>query len=103
MIYRGKTTIAVPPGETIIEMMDDRGITRTELAGRIGTTVRRLDRLLEGMTAISPGTAAKLEKVFGVPAYFWLNLEAIYREDIAKIAKEKAGISRPAISVRAGN
>ncbi len=89
MIYRGKNTIAVPPGETIIEMMDDRKISRAELAEKIDITLTQLNRLLEGTAPISPVIASKLEKIFGVPTYFWLNLEAMYRKDIAKIAKEK--------------
>lgn len=89
MIYRGKTIIAVPPGETIVEMMDDRKISREELAGKIDISAAQLNRLLEGVVPVSPRIASKLEKIFGVPAYFWLNLEAMYREDIAKIAKEK--------------
>lgn len=99
MIYRGKKTIAVPPGETIIEMLDNRGITRASFAGMMGTTVTRLDRLLEGTIPVSPSVASRLEQIFKVPAHFWLNLEAGYREDIANIAKENRPNGRAALSI----
>ncbi len=88
MIYRGKNTIAIPPGETIIEMMDDRKITRSELASHMNMSEQQLNRLLNGKVPVTPQISSRLEKVFGMPAYFWLNLEAIYRKDIAKIARE---------------
>ncbi|MBO7246650.1 MAG: helix-turn-helix domain-containing protein [Clostridia bacterium] len=100
MIYRGKTIIAVPPGETIVEIMDDRKISREELAEKIDISAAQLNLLLEGVVPVSPGIASKLEKLFGIPAYFWLNLEAIYREDIATIVKEKqtnSSVQPPAI------
>lgn len=88
MIYRGKNTIAIPPGETIIEMMDARKITRSELASHMNMSEQQLNRLLDGKVPVTPQISSRLEKVFGMPAYFWLNLEAIYRKDIAKIARE---------------
>lgn len=103
MIYRGNKTIAVPPGETIIELMDDRKISRAETAKAIDMSISQFNRLLEGTIPVTPRIASKLEKFFGVMAYFWLNLEAIYRGDIAKIAKEKHDINSSAISEAAGN
>lgn len=99
MIYRGKSTIAIPPGETIIEMMDDRKIARSELAPRMNMSEQQLNRLLDGKVPVTPQISSKLEKVFGIPAYFWLNLEAIYRKDIAKIARESHSRHNPSISV----
>ena len=99
MIYRGKSTIAIPPGETIVEMMDDRKIARSELAARMNMSEQQLNRLLDGKVPVTPQISSKLEKVFGIPAYFWLNLEAIYRKDIAKIAREAHGRHGTSLSV----
>lgn len=39
---------------------------------------------------MTPEVAVRLEIVLGVPARFWNNLEAIYREKLIKIAAKKA-------------
>lgn len=39
---------------------------------------------------LTPETAVRLEMVLGVPAKFWNNLEAIYREKIVKAEAENA-------------
>ena len=45
---------------------------------------KHISRLINGEVKLTPETAVRLEMVLGVPAKFWNNLEAIYREKIAK-------------------
>lgn len=75
---------AVPPGETLEETMQALGMSQRELADRTGLAVQTLNRIFKGEQPISYETANKLELVTGTPAAFWNNLEAQYREQLAK-------------------
>jgi len=81
----------VPPGATLAETMEALSMTQRELADRTGLTVQTLNRIFKGEQPITYETANKLELVTGVPAGFWNNLEAQYREQLTRIE----GISKP--------
>lgn len=83
-----KTYIAIPPGETIKEMLDDRGMTQKELATRMGLTEKHISQLINGQVSLTLDVASRLESVLGVSIQTWLNLEAIYRERIYKVNEE---------------
>jgi addiction module HigA family antidote len=77
---------AVPPGETLQELLDERTMSQSELARRVGRTPKMINEIIKGKAPITPETALLLEQVLGVPARLWNNLEGIYREDLARIA-----------------
>ncbi len=81
---------AVPPGAVLDEHRDAAGLTQTELAQRLGFSVKHVNRLLSGQEPVTPETALKLEAVFGLPAHVWLGLEARYREHLAREAEQEA-------------
>lgn len=87
-LYKFEPDFAVPPGETLKETMHSLEMTLRELSARTGLTQQTLIRIFNGKQIISYETANKLELVTNVPASFWNNLEAQYREQIARI-KEK--------------
>jgi len=68
--------------------MESLNMSQKELAIRTGLTVQSLNRIFKGDQPISYETANKLELATGVPAHMWNNLEAQYREQLAK-AKER--------------
>jgi HTH-type transcriptional regulator / antitoxin HigA len=76
---------AVPPGFTLEETMESLGMTQRELAKRTGLTVQSLNRIFKGEQPITTDTATILERVTNVPAGFWNNLEARYREQLARM------------------
>lgn len=76
---------AVPPGKTLIEVMESLDMNQKELAVRTGLTVQSLIRILKGEQPITYGSASRLELATGVPAVFWNNLEARYQEQLAKV------------------
>lgn len=80
---------AIPPGTTLEETMETLGMTQRDLADRTGLTVQTLNRIFKGEQPITYETANKLELVTGVPAGFWNNLEAQYREQLAKIEQNR--------------
>ncbi len=83
--YPYEPDYAIPPGETLAETMESLGMTQHELAERTGLTVQTLNRIFKGDQPISYETANKLSYVTGYPASFWNNLEAQYREQLAKV------------------
>jgi HTH-type transcriptional regulator/antitoxin HigA len=89
-MVRSRSFIATPPGATIKEQLNDRGMTQKAFAARMGMSEKHISKLINGDVQLTQETAAKLEIVLGVPAKFWNNLEAIYREKIVKAEEENA-------------
>ncbi len=73
-----------PPGETLEELLDERGMTQAELAERTGRPKKTINEIIQGKAALTPETAIQLERVLGVPANFWLTREQHYREFLAR-------------------
>lgn len=76
---------ATPPGQTLREVMESLGMSQTELAKRTDLTVQSLNRIFKGTQPITYESANRLELATGVSASMWNNLEAQYREQLAKI------------------
>lgn len=89
MLY-SKSVIAVPPGATIREQLEDRGMSQKEFSQRMGMTEKHISRLINGKVDLTHEVALKLESVLGLPASFWNNLEAIYKENIVRAKAEQA-------------
>lgn len=88
-MVRSRSIIATPPGATIKEQLIDRGMSQKEFAVRMDMSEKHISRLINGDVQLTPEAAVRLEMVLGVPAKFWNNLEAIYREKIVKAEAEK--------------
>jgi addiction module HigA family antidote len=80
---------AVPPGVTLKEVMESLDMTQKDLAVRTDVTVQTLNRIFKGEQPISYETSNKLEMATGVPSRMWNNLEAQYREQLAKLKELK--------------
>jgi HTH-type transcriptional regulator/antitoxin HigA len=78
------SNLAIPPGEYLEEVIGELGMTKDELAQRMGRPATKLSPIFKGEKAITPETALQLEKVVGVPAHIWTGLEAEYRLTLAK-------------------
>lgn len=87
-MVKSQTFIATPPGATIKEQLVDRGMTQKEFALRMEMTEKHVIKLINGEVHLSPDAALRLEMVIGIPAEFWKNLEAAYREKLAKAIAE---------------
>lgn len=88
-LYKYVPDYAVPPGETLTELLNSLGMTQHELAARSGRPVKTINELIKGKTGITPETALQFERVFGMPASFWNNLERNYRDALIRIAERK--------------
>lgn len=73
-----------PPGITLAELIEERGIAQAELARRMGRPVNAVNEMVLGTKEITEDTALELERVLGTPAHFWLAREARYREYLAR-------------------
>lgn len=87
--YTFEPDYAVAPGETLSEVMTSLDMNQKELAQRLELTEQTLIRIFKGEQPISYATANRLELVTRVPARFWNNLEAEYREQLAKIEERQ--------------
>ena len=81
--------MVTPPGDTLQEIIDTIGMTKAELADRIGKTPKFINDIINHHAAVTPTTAMELEKVLGTPASFWNNRERRYRESIARRTERK--------------
>ena len=106
MIQHSRTYVAAPPGFTVKEMIDDRGITEGQLAVRMGKDETFVRDLIEGEVELTQEVAQQLESELGMNARFWLNLERLYHEALAKVkeenANEAAHKTKPTIRIQTG-
>jgi HTH-type transcriptional regulator / antitoxin HigA len=77
-----------PPGETIADLLEEHEMTQTELANRLGVSLKHLNQVVRGGASVSAELALGLERVFSVPADFWLTREAIFRAYEARLVEE---------------
>ena len=90
---RAFSDLAVPPGELLAEELEARGMTQKELAGRTGRPEQKISEIINGKKSITHDTALELEKVLGISAEFWVNLEASYQLTKARL-REKSELER---------
>ena len=85
-----RTILATPPGYTIREQLEQRGMTQKEFAVRMDMSEKHISHLINGEVRLTPNTALRLEAVLGLSASFWNNLEACYQEKKQKAEEENA-------------
>ncbi|MBL4584095.1 MAG: HigA family addiction module antidote protein [Pseudomonadales bacterium] len=63
-------------GEMLVEeFLKPMEITQRELSDAIHVPYQRVNELVNGKRGVTPSTALRLARFFGVSAYFWLNLQ----------------------------
>jgi len=82
--HQYKPSRVSPPGDTIAELLEERGVRQAELAVRMGVTPKFVNEVVSGKASITHSTALALEKALDVPADFWLSREAQYRVALAR-------------------
>ena len=80
-----KKLVPVHPGEILMEeFLEPMGITQYRLSKDIGVGPRRINEIVHGKRAISPDTALRLARYFGMTETFWLNLQAHYDLEVER-------------------
>ncbi len=64
------------PGEMLLEeFLTPMGLTQRELADAIHVPYQRINEIINERRSITPSTALRLAKFFGMSADFWMNLQ----------------------------
>jgi addiction module HigA family antidote len=58
------------------EFLKPLEISQSAFAIRLGVSFPRLNEIVRGKRGMTPDTALRLERVLGMPANFWLGLQA---------------------------
>lgn len=88
MIANNLTPLAAThPGEMIKDELQERKMTQKQLEELTGIKQSVISETINGKRSLSLNFAIALEKVFGIPADVWMNMQTKYDIDIANIAK----------------
>jgi len=75
----------IHPGEILLEeFLEPMEISQYRLAKEINVPARRINEIVHGKRAITPDTALRLSRFFGMSERFWLNLQSRYDLEIEK-------------------
>jgi addiction module antidote protein, HigA family len=78
---------ATHPGEMIKDEMQERKMTQKQLEELTGIKQSVISETINGKRSLSLNFAIALEKVFGIPADVWMNMQTQYDIDVVNIAK----------------
>jgi len=66
----------IHPGEMLMEeFLVPMGITQRELSNAIHVPYQRINEIINGRRGITPSTALRLAKYFGMSEDFWMNMQ----------------------------
>src|SRR6266567_2263845 len=88
----------IHPGEHLAEELEELGISAAELARQIDVPVNRVTAILNGQRGITADTALRLGHWFGSSPEFWMNLQQLYEQ---RLAKSEVGAKISALPRRA--
>ena len=91
---------ASPPGDTIADLLEERGWSQAELSRHLGWTPRQVSQLLKGKAPVTEDVAQRLSEVLGSTVGFWLTREAQYRAQRVRV--EGATSVRPGVPSPSG-
>ena len=76
------------PGEMLLtEFLEPMGLTQKQLADSLGVPYQRINEIVNGKRGVTPSTALRLAKFFGMSNNFWLNLQL--RWDLYHVQKRE--------------
>ena len=75
----------IHPGEILFEeFLKPLGLSQYRLAKEINVSARRINEIVLGKRSISPDTALRLSRYFGLSERFWMNLQSRYDLEMQK-------------------
>ena len=77
--------IPVHPGELLAETLELREVSAYRVSQATGISQTALSQILRGKRGITATTALLLGQFFGTSPEFWLNLQAAYDLDAARV------------------
>ncbi len=82
----------IHPGEHLVEIMDELGITQYRLAKTIGVPPIRIHNIVHRRRSITADTALRIGQALGMSPDFWLNLQRMYDLDVARTKTDVSAI-----------
>ncbi|CUS04153.2 XRE family transcriptional regulator [Candidatus Promineifilum breve] len=77
--------LPVHPGEILLEeFLKPMALSQNRLALDIRVPARRINEIIQGKRRITPDTALRLARYFGMSPQFWLGLQMDYDLDVAE-------------------
>lgn len=83
-----KAVQAIHPGEFLLEILDESGLSQAQFARMIGVSSMRVSHVINGMRPVTAELALLFGRAFGQSPQYWLNLQSAY--DLRK-AQSKLG------------
>jgi HTH-type transcriptional regulator / antitoxin HigA len=77
-----------PPGETILDILRERGLALHEFARLMAYPADNVRGLIDGSSPITIGVARQLERVVGASVEFWMSRDFQFREDVSRLEME---------------
>jgi addiction module HigA family antidote len=75
----------IHPGEILLEeFLKPLGLSQYRLAKDINVSARRINEIVLGKRSITPDTALRLSRYFGLTDRFWMNLQTRYDIEVEK-------------------
>lgn len=86
----GKRLAPVHPGSVLLhDFIEPLGIARYKVAKLAGVQQRRVYEICAGTRAVTADTALRLERLFGMEARTWMNLQAQFDLESADLQTRK--------------
>ena len=90
----------IHPGETLLEVLEEKNMSQRELAIRTGVSASFVNNIIQGSKSISTSYSKKLEYVLGINSQFWINLQANYDkemyeyQELCQVSDEEKNIAK---------
>ena len=81
------------PGEVLKELyLDPLDMGAIAFARRLNVPRTRIERLVKGVTSVTPDTALRLARAFNTTPAYWMNMQTNYDMSIASKVVDVSGI-----------
>ena len=81
------------PGEALKELyLDPLDMGAIAFARRLDVPRTRIERLVKGVTSVTPDTALRLARAFNTTPAYWMNMQTNYDMSVASKVVDVSGI-----------
>ena len=81
------------PGEVLKELyLDPLDMRAIAFARRLDVPRTRIERLVKGVTSVTPDTALRLARAFNTTPAYWMNMQTNYDMSVASKVVDVSGI-----------
>jgi addiction module HigA family antidote len=81
------------PGEVLKELyLDPLDMGAITFARRLDVPRTRIERLVKGVTSVTPDTALRLARAFNTTPAYWMNMQTNYDMSVASKVVDVSGI-----------